>query len=94
MNIPEIASYVCARSPTLTKKEALNVVKTTFEVIADSLEKGESVTLSNFGKFETVRAGEKKAQDFCGGTVSVPPHHRVRFRAAKALKNKVNGITR
>ncbi len=91
MTIPDIVSCICARDPTVSKTKVSNVVKETFEIIADSLEKGESVTINNFGKFCLVWTAEKKAQDFYGGTVSIPPHYIPKFRASKALKDKISG---
>jgi integration host factor subunit alpha len=74
----------------LNKREAKELVELFFEKIKESLERGEQVKLSGFGKFElrdkTSRPGRNPKT---GEEVAITARRVVTFRAGQKLKARV-----
>jgi integration host factor subunit alpha len=74
----------------LNKREAKEMVELFFERIKESLERGEQVKLSGFGKFElrdkTCRPGRNPKT---GEEVAITARRVVTFRAGQKLKARV-----
>ncbi len=74
----------------LNKREAKDMVELFFEEIKESLQKGEEVKLSGFGKFElrdkTSRPGRNPKT---GEEVAITARRVVTFRAGQKLKARV-----
>ncbi len=74
----------------LNKREAKDLVELFFEEIKESLERGEEVKLSGFGKFElrdkTSRPGRNPKT---GEEVAITARRVVTFRAGQKLKARV-----
>lgn len=74
-----------------TKKRSRHSVNCLIEIIKQTLESGERIKISHFGKFDIK---EKKARPwrspFNGKTVMLPPRRVVIFKAFKRLKDKIN----
>lgn len=89
MNKKEIIKEV-AQNLDVTMKDCELIINALFEEITKTLEKGESVVLSNFGTFE-VR--ERKARNginpASGETISIPKQKTVAFKPGKNLKDRV-----
>ena len=68
------------------------IIQATLDVIASEMSSGRSVTLVNFGKFDTTsRQGRTGRDPRTGRPILVPALTVPRFRPAAALKSAVNG---
>lgn len=93
--IAKIAEELTAKGLKLSKKDIETVIATQNEVIATALaegkEEGLTVTLPGFGTFKTSFAQEREGVNpSTREKTLIPSSYRVGFRAAKALKDKVN----
>ena len=75
----------------LTKKECVSAVESTFEIIKDELEKGNSVKVSGFGKW-TVNS--KRARNGrnpqTGDRMTIDARKVVTFKPSLVLKDTLN----
>ena len=76
----------------ITKNESVNAVDTLLELIKMSLESGEDVLISGFGKFcvkeKNERRGRNPATD---GIMMLRPRKVVTFKCSGVLRGKING---
>ncbi len=80
-----------AKKVGITKAEAGRALDSTFEVIAEALEKGDRVPLVGFGTFGTSKRGARTARNpRTGENIKIPARVAVTFKAGTALKNRVN----
>ena len=74
------------------KNHSSEIVETLLELIKSSLESGEDVMISNFGKFcvkeKRVRRGRNPAT---GEDMMLAPRKVVTFRCSGPLRDKING---
>ena len=76
----------------LTKDGAEKAVNAIIEAIGDELKKGGSVQLIGFGTFDVQeRAARKGRNPLTGKEIQIKASKSPRFKAGKALKDKVNG---
>jgi DNA-binding protein HU-beta len=74
-----------------TKKEAQAAVDTVFQVIADALKKGDTVTLVGFGTFKVDKRSARKGRNPRTGTeIDIEAKSVPKFIPGKALKDSVN----
>lgn len=74
-----------------TKVEAGKIVNSFFELIIDTLSKGNDIRVVGFGTFKVVNVKEKNITNPQNGSkMTVPASKRVRFAVGKALKDAVN----
>ncbi len=89
MNIIELSSVV-SEKVGISKTDAEEIIRTTFDAIADTLKKGEEVKIANFGSFEKkVRAARTGRNPITGETISIPETNQVGFKASKHLKDSL-----
>ena len=75
-----------------TKKEADRLVGTVLELIKSSLEGGEDVLISGFGKFSVREKARRMARNPKTGEEAVVDERRVvTFRCSPVLRAKMNG---
>jgi DNA-binding protein HU-beta len=75
-----------------SKKESAHAVEIVFDSIVRNIQKGEDVTINDFGKFKKVdRKARKGRNPFTGETIQIKASKKVRFLPAKALKEVVSG---
>ena len=75
----------------LKKEDAKAVVNWIFRTITESLGKGDSVKIQNFGVFEVLnKAARDGFNPHNGEKIKIPAHKAVGFRAARELKESVN----
>ena len=80
-----------AKKVGITKAEAGRALDSTFEVIAEALEKGDRVPLVGFGTFSTSKRDARTARNpRTGETIKIPARKAVTFKAGTALKDAVN----
>jgi integration host factor subunit alpha len=64
---------------------------TAFEVIKQTLESGEDVLISGFGKFSVRVKGEKRGRNpQTGEPMVLAPRRVATFKCSRRLKNKIN----
>ena len=80
-----------ALSTEITKTDVDKVVTSLTEVIADELEKGDSVSLKGFGTFEVRNRSERTGRNpRTGETLVIPASKVPAFKVSSALKKAVN----
>ncbi len=89
MNKTELIAAV-AEKAGLTKKDAERVVNATVDVIAESLVKGDKVSVSGFGIFEAkTREARVGRNPRTKQTIQIPATRLPVFKASKTLKDSV-----
>ena len=75
-----------------TNKRSFEIVETLLEIIKVTLEYGEDVMISNFGKFCIKEKKERMVQNIpTGEPMMLAPRKVVTFRCSKSLREKING---
>ncbi|WP_352426922.1 HU family DNA-binding protein [Bacillus sp. FSL K6-2865] len=89
MNKTEFVGEV-AEELGVTKKEAAPKVEAVFNVIVETLAKGEPIKIPGVGTFEVrERAARKGRNPQSGEEIDIPATKAPAFKAAKALKDAV-----
>jgi integration host factor subunit alpha len=74
-----------------TKGESAQIIETLFELIKQSLERGDDVLISGFGKFSVKEKHQRKGRNpQSGEPVVLPPHTVVTFKCSGILKERIN----
>jgi len=88
----DIINKVYATNPNLTKVKASDAVETVLQLIKNSLEKGNDVLLSGFGKFYVKDKSARRGRNPITGDVLMLDARRVvTFKPSGKLREKVNG---
>ena len=75
-----------------SKKESAKMVEALFEIIKESLEGGEDVMISGFGKFSVLDRGERRGRNpLTGDPIRLPAKRVVTFKSSGKLREKING---
>lgn len=86
-NLVEVLS---SKVEGLTKKDADATIVEVFDVIAEALENGEKVQLTNFGTLEVYTRAERKGRNpQTGEEIHIPAKQALRFKAGKGLEETV-----
>lgn len=76
----------------LTRRHSKETVESLIETIKKSLEDGEDVLISGFGKFFIIEKSERKGRNPANGEDAILPARRVvSFKCSKKLREKLNG---
>ncbi|PNV62428.1 HU family DNA-binding protein [Clostridium sp. chh4-2] len=90
MNKTELIAAIAAKA-NLSKKDAEEALKAFTDVVAEELVKGEKIQLVGFGTFEvSERAAREGRNPKSGEVMNIPASKSPKFKAGKALKDKVN----
>lgn len=90
MNKLELVKEVSGKT-ALTQAATKDVVDAILEVITEELIKGEKVAIAGFGTFEVRERAERMGRNpQSGETMLIGASKNVKFKAGKALKDKVN----
>jgi integration host factor subunit alpha len=74
-----------------TKKKPSETVETIFEIIKSTLEPGEDVLISGFGKFCVKEKRERRGRNpATGGDMMLRARRVVTFRASGKLRDRIN----
>jgi integration host factor subunit alpha len=74
-----------------TKGESAQIIETLFELIKQSLENGEDVLISGFGKFCVREKHQRRGRNPQNGEpITLPPRRVVTFHYSGVLREKVN----
>ncbi|MDH3574883.1 MAG: integration host factor subunit alpha [Deltaproteobacteria bacterium] len=83
---------VVAEHIGFTNKRSFEIVETLLEIIKGSLESGEDVLISGFGKFGVKEKKERLGRNpATGEAMMLTPRKVVTFRCSKPLRDKING---
>ena len=76
-----------------TKKESLQLVESLLEIMKQTLESGEDVLISGFGKFSVKEKGKRKGgrNPKTGESVIIDARRVVTFHYSGKLRDKING---
>lgn len=75
-----------------TKNQSVNTIETLLELIKRSLESGEDVLVSGFGKFCVKEKRERRGRNpSTGEDMMLEPRNVVTFRCSRQLRDRING---
>jgi integration host factor subunit alpha len=75
-----------------TKNYSIEIVETLLEIVKKTLESGDDVLISNFGKFCVKEKGERRGRNpATGKDMILEPRRVVTFRSSGKLRKKING---
>ncbi len=81
-----------AEEAGVTSKVAASVLNSILETIEETLKDGGSVNLPGFGKFEvSEKAAHTGRNPLTGEEIEVAASKSPKFKASKALKERING---
>ncbi len=90
MNKAELIDSV-ASAASLSKADAAKAVDALIDVVADTLKKGDQVTVVGFGTFLVRKRDARSGRNpRTGETIQIPASNVPSFKAGKALKDAVN----
>ena len=76
-----------------TKKKSVDIVESLLEIIKGSLERGEDVLISGFGKFCVKKKGQRRGRNPATGSDLILRQRKVvTFKCSGKLRDKINGI--
>ncbi len=76
----------------LSKTNSIQVTETTLKIMKSTLESGEDVLISGFGKFEVKDKNQRKGRNPATGNDLILDARRVvTFRCSGVLREKLNG---
>ncbi|MEJ2023514.1 MAG: integration host factor subunit alpha [Deltaproteobacteria bacterium] len=85
-----LINSICSRTG-LTKSRAAEAVETLFEVTKKTLEDGEDILISGFGKFCVREKGSRKGRNpRTGNHITLESRKVVNFKCSSVLKERIN----
>ena len=79
------------RTTDIPKMRAAELVDTLFEILRQTLESGEDVLISSFGKFSVNQKRQRRGRNpQTGAPLTIAPRKVVTFKCAGVLRNKIN----
>lgn len=73
-------------------KQSVETVETLLEIMKKTLESGEDILISGFGRFCVKEKAERRGRNpATGGDLMLAPRKVVTFRCSGKLRDKVNG---
>ena len=74
-----------------TKGESAQIIETLFELIKQSLQNGEDVMISGFGKFAIKEKHQRRGRNpKTGEPITLPPRRVVAFKLSSTLRERIN----
>ena len=74
-----------------TKTESAQIIDTLFEIIKNTLEKGEDVLISGFGKFSVKEKNQRRGRNpQTGDAIILSPRKVVTFKCSGVLRERIN----
>ena len=87
-DIVEIVAEKCG----ISKKDSMDMVESVFSVLKATLEKGEDIKISGFGKFEVKNKHERKGRNpQTGESIIIDARRILSFKPSTILKESING---
>ena len=79
-------------SSDLSKTESRQVVESLLEAIKKTLESGEDVLISGFGKFSVKEKNERRGRNpATGNDLTLGARRVIKFKCSGVLRDKING---
>lgn len=76
----------------LTKKDSSKYVNEVLELMKETLEGGDEIKVSGFGKFEVRHKDERMGRNpRTGDEILIPERKVLRFKVSQVLKDELNG---
>ena len=76
-----------------TKTESAQLIETLFEIVKSTLERGEDVLLSGFGKFSVKEKNQRRGRNpQTGDPILLSPRKVVTFKCSGVLRERVNRV--
>ena len=76
----------------ISKKDSIDMVESVFSVLKATLENGEDIKISGFGKFEVKNKHERKGRNpQTGESIIIDARRILSFKPSIILKNAVQG---
>jgi integration host factor subunit alpha len=74
-----------------TKTVSAQIIETLFELLKQSLEEGDDVLISGFGKFCVREKNQRRGRNpQSGESIMLPPRKVVTFKCSGVLRDKIN----
>lgn len=74
-----------------TKTESAQIIETLFELVKQTLEGGEDVLISGFGKFSVKEKNQRRGRNpQTGNPIMLSPRKVVTFKCSGVLREKIN----
>lgn len=74
-----------------TKSESARIVETLFELVKQSLESGDDVLISGFGKFSVKEKHQRRGRNpQTGESITLAPRKVVAFKCSGILRDAIN----
>ncbi|MCY4030559.1 MAG: HU family DNA-binding protein [Hyphomicrobiales bacterium] len=89
MNKNDLVAEV-AQDAGMSKTDVTKIIDCTLERVTSTLQSGQEVRLSGFGKFFVARRKATKVPMRDGGMLDVPASNVPKFKASENLKSAVN----
>jgi integration host factor subunit alpha len=78
-----------------TKGECSQIVDAIFEIMKQTLESGEEIMISGFGKFQIRKKSRRRGRNpHSGAALDLPPRTVVTFKCSGVLREKMNSNRR
>lgn len=91
MKKAELVKELMNRVEDLTQDRASRMINELFNILGESLQKGEGYSHDKFGTFEIVkRAARKGRNPQTGEVVNIPEKLAIKFKVSGSLKDKLN----
>ena len=75
----------------LTKQQSTDIIETLIEIVKNTLESGEDVLISGFGKFCIREKNERKGRNpATGDDLMLAPRKVVTFKCSGKLRDRIN----
>jgi integration host factor subunit alpha len=75
----------------IQQKEAVEIVESLIEILKATLESGDDILISGFGKFCLKEKAQRKGRNpATGETATLPPRRVVTFKWSQKLREKLN----
>jgi len=91
MTKAEIVQAIYARVGGFSKKESADIVDLVFEMMKETLAKGERIKVTNFGNFVLRDKGERPGRNpQTGAPIKISERRVLTFKVSKNLKDALN----
>ncbi len=75
-----------------SKRECFDIIEGVFETMKKSLESGEDIMISGFGKFQILRKHQRRGRNpYTGESITLEPRTVVTFKCSRKLRDDING---
>ncbi len=74
-----------------SKRESADIVETTFDIIKETLEKGENIKLSGFGSFNIRDKKARRGRNpQTGEEITITPRRILTFKSSNVFRDQLN----